>query len=282
MDPMPTPLDITESPSAPKARQLATAFGEHWGGEFRAVSAEEHSIARELIALLFEDIHHVHLSQALDQSGFESEIFDSPHGEVRFVFEAQGQRHGRGVFAFRNSDSKTVLQAPHTRNDPWTGKLTGEWMAHLDVRAAAWNTVSRNATHNSDIARATRSYFVAMADAAIDSIPDPSIIQVHGFNHDRRTTAAGRESSAIVSSGGEHPARETRQIVRRLSRHLDHVKLYPLDVLELGATGNPVGRRMRQRKAGAFTHVEMSRPLRDDLRKNLRLSQRIGRSLIAD
>ena len=93
MEPMPTKLDIDDTPSPEsRARQLATAFGEHWGGEFRAVSAEEHSTARELFALLFEDINHERLGEVLNQSGFESELFDTECGEVRLIFEARDQR----------------------------------------------------------------------------------------------------------------------------------------------------------------------------------------------
>ena len=271
---------MSEKNTPEDAAALAVAFGDYWDGEYRAVSVDEHTRARSLFLALFDDCNSTEAATLVKTLGFASRWFDTPHGRVRLVHEATGARFGRGVFAFRETASTTILQAPHTRNDPWTGKLSGEWMANHDFRAAAWNTVGRNAGDGADLARARRSYFVAMADAAVDILDVPSVIQVHGFSTDRRTTEARRRSAAIVSGGCEQPASATRNIAKRLGERLDGVRLYPEDVLELGATGNPVGRRLRQREAGAFTHLEFSRPLRENLRDDRELNHWVGSALL--
>lgn len=271
----PHPADAIETEAA-----LARAFNAHWGGDFEAVDASEHLFARELFRMLLADIRSPSVESALRELNLASRWFNTRQGEVRVIHEQAGHGRGRGVFAFRQTDSDCVLQAPHTRNDVGTGLLTGAWMAHLDIRAAAWNTVSRRASPAADLARASRSYFIALTDAAIDVIGSPAIVQTHGYDREKRSTGAGRNSQVILSSGTDRPMGRTRNIARRLKRTLTGVKLYPLDIMELGATQNVIGRRVRQRGAGTFTHIELGRALREQLRAERAIALRVGQTLI--
>lgn len=271
----PHPAENIETEAA-----LARAFNAHWGGDFEAVDASEHLLARELFRMLLADIRCPSIDPALRRLDLASRWFKTREGEVRVIHEQHGHARGRGVFAFRQTHGDCVIQAPHTRNDVGTGLLTGAWMAHLDVRVAAWNTVSRREAPAADLARANRSYFIALTDAAIDVIGSPSIVQTHGYDREKRSTEAGRNSQVILSSGTDRPAKRTRDIARRLKRTLTGVKLYPLDIMELGATQNVIGRRIRQRGAGTFTHIELGRALREQLRAERAIALRVGQAFV--
>jgi len=262
-------------------RDLSRAFNDHWGGRFSPIDTAEFHAARSLFSHLFADPGDSRIDPALDALGLASRRFATPHGPVRMVHERDPDRRGRGVFAFREgTTSVTILQAPHTRNDLGTGLITGAWMAHLDMRAAAWNTISRRGAPGADLARARRSYFTAFTEAAIDTLLVPAVIQLHGYVPERRATRAGRDSRAIISSGQRATNRPARDIARRLSRHIAPVRLFPRDIDELGATRNPVGSLLQRRGRGAFVHVELARDLRERLRHEHALRLDLGLCLL--
>ncbi|MDZ7686078.1 MAG: hypothetical protein U5O39_14570 [Gammaproteobacteria bacterium] len=278
---LPTRAGVSESLAQGEVRDLAKTFSDHWGGRFDPIDSAELARARELFNRLLTNIDDPDIGGHLEALGLSSCRFTTPNGPVRVVHEREHDRRGRGVFAFRGeSASLAILQAPHTRNDLGTGLITGAWMAHLDMRAAAWNTVSRRGGAGADLARARQSYFTALTDAAIDTLLVPLVIQVHGYAPERRATRAGRDSRVIVSSGRLRSNRCTRQITRRLSRHIAPVRLFPRDIEELGATQNPVGSLLHQRERGEFVHIELARELREHLRQEHTLSLELGRCLL--
>lgn len=277
----PTPAHTAKSFAPGGASDLASAFSDYWGGRFEAPDSDELARARALFSRLLTNIDDPDVDRHLEALGLSSRRFVTPSGPVRVVHEYEDDQRGRGVFAFRGkTTSLTILQAPHTRNDLGTGIITGAWMAHLDMRAAAWNTVSRRSAAGADLARARQSYFTALTQAAVDTLLAPAVIQLHGYAPERRSTTAGRDSRVIVSSGRLRSNRYTREITRRLSRHIAPVRLFPRDIEELGATRNPVGSLLHQRRRGEFVHIELARELREHLRDAHALSLKLGRCLL--
>lgn len=256
---------IQTSPEQP----LARAFGQHWGGDFRAVGASEHSLARDLFRHLLAGGLPDACTDVLDQLELDWKTYGSVEGEVFLIHERAHARAGRGVFAFRpHASEPIVLQAPHTRNDVGTGLLTGDWMARLPFRAAAWNTLCRRSVRRgaADLARAPRSYFTALAEALADIASRPTVFQIHGYSVRHRFERAAKNSNAIVSSGCDAPNEQSVALARGLAEHFEGVRLFPDDVSELGATCNPVGTRLESRGIRGFVHLELSRALRHRLR----------------
>ena len=92
------------------------------------------------------------------------------------IAEADQQRSGRGVYAFRiQSKTKLVLQAPHRFFDRRTGTIVADLFQQHDVRAAAWNTVHRKQV---DVAHSSRHFINAFTRAMIAHDSTLSLIHI--------------------------------------------------------------------------------------------------------
>ncbi|HSG88229.1 MAG TPA: hypothetical protein VLA56_03400 [Pseudomonadales bacterium] len=257
------------------------------GGSWQEVSVEEAGAARALFEALLAGDEGDEVAARLAALDLSLRRLPTPAGELLVVSERDGGLRGRGMFAIRPAaDAEVILQAPHSRSDRGTGELTALWMQQLPFRAAAWNTLHRDAADDgrtalgSDLARARTSYFTALAEAALGTLAEPIIIQVHGFDAGRRTSDAGRDSAMIISSGTELPEPPALARSGCMPAAVGTVRLYPLDVQELGGTLNPVGRLLRARRAPGFVHVEMAAPTRTALREDADLREAVGLCLL--
>lgn len=269
---------------------LAEALDTARGGRWRDLPPDEWVLTRELFEQLLTTKAPAQL--AVERIAIQLEVLHlqartlaTPAGALVLVNEAPDARQGRGVFAFRpGATSSVVLQIPHARTDLETGALAARWMTTTPFRAAAWNTVRRDQIDRpggtSDLARAERSTFTAFADAALATLPDPIVIQIHGFAADKRRTRTGRDAAAIVSSGVVRPEPATLERAGCLRSHLDPVRIYGLDIEELGGTINPVGRLMRASGAPGFVHLELSAPSRRRLRDDPELGAEVAACLL--
>lgn len=255
------------------------------GGRFEALTTSEHADLRRL----FADLLVAEGSEPPDDVPARLAALDltlEVHGSEAMPFwlirEQDDARRGRGVLVIRPDVSgEVLLQLPHARSDLGTGRLGAAWLRTLPFRAGIWNTVRRADSQGAaDQARAPESLFTAMAEAALDVLADPVIVQVHGFAADRRRTAAGARAQAIVSSGKPMPDPPALAIAACLQPWIPATRLYGLDVDELGGTINPVGRRTRERGSPAFVHIELEAGVRSALADDAAAALEVGRCLL--
>lgn len=158
-----------------------------------------------------------------------------------------------------------ILQAPHQFFDLHTGDIARLWFEREDIHVLMLNTTHRYDTDRSDLSRLERSFFTATISAFIEAKSSGKVIQVHGFNEDKRKTVSAQYADFILSNGQPEPYSDfvTMQSCLRDSSQL-LARAYGRDVFELGATINPVGRLInRSADSGLrFLHIEMPRPIR--------------------
>jgi hypothetical protein len=152
---------------------------------------------------------------------------------------------------------------PHSFYDLKTGNLGLSLMQERSFAGAAWNTVRRDhqipgEEKDADQADIEQSYFTAFSRAFLAWFDNGIIIQIHGFSREKRTTAAGETAQIIVSSGSRIPAQAAWFLDRCWERGLSLVvRVYPVEVMELGGTQNVVGQVVRDTGRDDFIHLEL-------------------------
>ncbi|WP_324261624.1 hypothetical protein U4960_00110 [Altererythrobacter sp. H2] len=181
-----------------------------------------------------------------------------------------------------------LISAPHRRADRLTGALTLRLFNELGAAAAAWNSVHRRAGESNcegttDLARLRRNPFTAFSLAFAAAYPKGRVVQIHGFDPDRRVSTAGRNADLILSSGSETATPAVRAIARCVRDDLPdwQVAVFPNDVRELGARKNAQGRQLRATGFHGFVHVELAYHFRVQLMENEELRGRFGNCLEA-
>lgn len=181
--------------------------------------------------------------------------------------ESPQARRGRGLFAVRPAGGAALMiQAPHQYFDRRTGTLARQLFLESNAMTGAWNTAHRYKGQDSDLVHMADSYLHAFSRAFADRPGAGRILQLHGFDSDRRRTSAGRRAQAILSDGSQHPPETLARLTACLSERLGiRALLYPRDVRELGATTNTLAADLRRRGFDGFVHLELDA----DLRKHL-------------
>ncbi len=243
---------------------------------FQAPTRNELHQAEQLFQRHFQGEWSTELQRAWQSLGFDAQIINThPDQSLLVIKEQTHQRQGRGFFVFNTqSQASTVLQAPHSFKDSYTGAIAIKWFTEGDYRAGAWNTIPRNSI---DVAHASESYFNAFSRALGRTMPQTRLIQVHGFAQQKRRSHAGQTADLILSSASKRPTPQLLAIAA-CARKLrpNSVRIYPLDVNELGGTRNVNAAVMRQTGQHDFIHTEMSKPLRQKLLKDQVLSSRLS------
>lgn len=212
------------------------------------------------------------LSEAIKlcvQEGLELLVVRQSEGEFLILMESEGQGKGRGFYAFRRGAPRAfAIQAPHSFSDLQTGEIAARLFLESKAVAVAWNNTSRNVgqadgSTNTDLAHIKRSYLQAFTKAFGETFKNGVILQLHGYNKDRRSSPEGYLSDVIVSNGTREPGRVVRRLVICLSSDkLRKISLYPHDVQELGGTTNAQGRLLRRLHFAGFIHIELSPEVR--------------------
>ncbi len=199
--------------------------------------------------------------------------------EFVLLRENENRREGRGFFVFSGDDvgSSLVIQAPHGKSDLHTGRLAAKLMTEHRIVAGAWNTAPRRYEENgialnADMGKRSNSYFAAFTEALGAERKDITTLQLHGFSNQNRMTESGANADAIVSPGVKQSKSHTDAYHVCLRRQLGkNVLLFPRDVNELGGTLNISGEILRQYHSLGFIHLELSKGLRDELRRKRKL-----------
>lgn len=205
--------------------------------------------------------------------GFESHRVDNPFPGIR-VLEPDQLCRGGGAYLLRTTIAPRplLISAPHRGSDRLTGPLALRLFLEGDAAAAAWNTVPRRATGEcrpgrSDLARLKSHPFTAFSAAFAKAHPNGRVIQLHGFDPERRSSLEGRAAAIILSSGASAPTVSVRDLAACLRQLMpeEQVAVYPTDVRELGALRNAQGDRLRAIGFSGFIHIELSLAMRERL-----------------
>lgn len=208
-------------------------------------------------------------------------------GDVTWIVlhEAPGQCRGQGLYLIRRGAAAgLLLQIPHGYFDQYTDDIAAG-LLQAPIRALAFNTVPRHYKRHgmqidADFAHRADNLFAPLAQAFVRVYPAGRLVQLHGFDPEKRNTTAGKSAAVIVSSGTTWPTPASTAVANCLQSLLaDPVRLYPRDVRELGATTNLQGRLLRERGHNGFVHVELSRALRERLRNENSLRSGFGACL---
>jgi len=202
------------------------------------------------------------------------------------IQENVGRKEGRGFYLFRlNSNSITAIQAPHSFKDLRTREITFDLMFQSDYVAAAWNTVPRDyvvngVTVDADLAHLEQTFYIAFSRAFAQHFAQGNLVQLHGYAVEKRTTAAGKASELILSSGTSSPTSVLMQTADCMKQKVsDKSLVYPLEVTELGATTNTIGAALREIGHEGFMHIEINRDVRERLLTENKLQNNFDRCL---
>jgi len=212
------------------------------------------------------------------------------HGQVYLaLLEPEDDARGAGAYVFRVGEraGPFILQAPHAYFDLFTGRIAAGMFfgKRTGPRAAALfvNTLQRYERgevrwgSRADVCRRPEHLFSLATDRALATMPEATVIQLHGFDED-----GVPDGVEMILSGGQ---RETPSVAlqamadRVRARFGDGVRLFPTQVPVLGGTTNVQGRIAGARRAG-FVHVEMAKAVREALSKTPAQRHRLARALM--
>ncbi len=194
---------------------------------------------------------------------------------------------GQGFFVFDQAPRRNlILQAPHRDSDRHSGEIALRLFIEGGLRAAAWNTVHRRGPDrqrlDTDLAHLQRSHFQSMTAAAARQAPKTRLLQLHGYAQAKRRSEAGRASRLILSAGRPEVSAAAAALHACLVRRFgSRALLYPTQIRELGGTTNAQSRLLQASGHSGFLHLELSRPLRDELQGSVALRATLLRCLDA-
>lgn len=193
---------------------------------------------------------------------------------------------GQGYYLIqRGGWGQLMLQVPHAYFDRYTGEI-GAGMLHPGMVALAWNSANRRLGQgtdrvNADLAKRTDSLFIALTRAFVSARPQGHLIQLHGFDNQRRKTLAGADAQIIVSAGSTWVTPAVYRVSRCLKPVLDGpIRVFPQEVTELGGIKNVQGRLLRRYGHEGFIHLELNLSARQRLRQEPRLRAQMMACLV--
>lgn len=257
------------------------------GGRFAMPTHKELAEAQLLFELLLAGKKDTKAFCELLES-LHMEMVPVQHEGIRLtvIRENPDRKRGRGLYVY-NADAadSACLMAPHSFTDVLTGRIALKLVGMGGFTLTAFNTMKRYGADgdiklDQDMAHLTGTYFTALSHAIAKLTDSPRVIQLHGYGQEFRSTPEGREADIVVSSGQRLLLAAAKQVSDCLSADNSYItRTYPDEVGELGGTTNVTGRIMRKAGQKGFIHVELSRPVRNRLNRELETLQRFNRCL---
>ena len=251
---------------------------------FQPVSAE----AREEYVGLFREVWHRRgydiTSEMWQSVGFDADRTVDNYDWYLELSERSGGRNGLGSYLLRYGvHSSILLEAPHSDDDLYTGRIVRNLFLTGFYAGAGFNSLSRwsvdRQARYGDFTRREDTAFAAFAVAFLAENPGGTVIQIHGFDTEKRGEASFADADIVVSEGTDAPSPRTHALCDCLNRLLPaRVLLYPKDTRELGGTRNATGKIVRQ-GGGYFLHLELSLNFRNRLRRDSVLTDRFDACL---
>ena len=234
-------------------------------------SSAEFVASRSLFASALDGVAARDLAARSVDVGLDANaVVDAWRGTL--LKEPEGQCAGRGIYLVRSDTTLPLaVTAPHRGADRHTGTLAAQLFAESGAAAAAWNSAPRSPTAECpnalDLARAGQHPFTAFALAFAEVNPRGRIVQLHGFDRDKRADEAGRSAGLIVSNGTTEVDDALLDLADCLSVALDPhpVRVFPLETRELGALTNAQGAALRETGFNGFVHLELAADVRRQL-----------------
>ena len=183
--------------------------------------------------------------------------------------------NGWGVVAVDSaSDSRRILQVPHQYYDRGTGQIGLSLFKQGKARLVQWNNVVRyhdkQVASLSDMTKARRSSFTALALAIARHEQSWQLMQLHGFSEAKRQESRAKKAEIIISDGSYAPGAEMFNLQRCWHNHYATL-LFPENTRELGGTKNPskavlYQHRLLDHRLSQFLHIELSSSMRQQLK----------------
>lgn len=235
---------------------------------FHVPSEQEAAAAQRLFGRALKDPGSIKaLGRDAGALGLAPSTLGAPQGLV--LSETEVDCAGRGAYVLRaGAAAPLALVAPHRGADRHTGTIARLLFEEQRVVAAAWNTAPRRSdgdcSAGGDVAREPTHYITAFSLAVAQRFPQGRIVQLHGFDPERRASSNAYAADAILSDGTDRPPVQLVELARCLNRTFPQRRfaVYGIDTDELGATGNAQGRALHDAGFAGFVHVEMAGSLR--------------------
>jgi hypothetical protein len=196
--------------------------------------------------------------------GMELLSIDDKDETLWVIREQSSRKTGRGVYAVRVGKAQSLaIQAPHSGADRYTGEIALRLLQEGKVKAGAWRTVPRS---EADLAHLDKTYFQAFTRAFAQVFPSGQIVQLHGFEQEKRVGRSVGEAEIVLSNGTATPPARLTQVANCWKHALSVVvKRYPDEAKDLGATTNAQALLLHSLGHSGFFHVEMSENIRAQL-----------------
>lgn len=257
------------------------------GGKYVSMTGREIEAAESLFVKTLRSSYSGELADSWEEFGMKLQSRTTGGNDFLVLSEMSGKKHGRGFYLFNKSASNNhLLMVPHGFKDVGTGAIGLRMFLESDLGILALNTVPRYINTGSgdklvhDLGKLPNTYFAALTKAFLTVHREEKIYQLHGFAREKRKSAAGRSAGVILSGGTER----VRQNIKEMQLCLEKVfpasvLVYPNDVRELGGTANIIGKILRRAGHEGFFHIEISREIRDNLRKDTILRRALSECL---
>ena len=201
--------------------------------------------------------------------------------------EQAGSCAGQGIYWIRDKgERKLAITAPHRGSDRHTGTLASALFLETNAQAAAWNSAPRRPTKTCeigiDLAREENHLFTAFALGFAQASPAGLMVQLHGFDGERRRSIAAQNAAMIISNGTEQPNDRVFDLADCLSLAFApaSVLAYPGDTGELGGVSNAQGKALREANFDGFIHMEIAADLRAALVADGNLRAKLATCLV--
>ncbi len=206
--------------------------------------------------------------------------------EFLFISEKKSPFSGQGFFVInRHAVNMNLLQAPHAFHDRKTGNISIKLFVENKLKALAINTANRNSDSqagnkiSADMAHLQNSLFVAFSQAFVNEFSHGRIVQLHGFNANKRKATQGFDF--ILSQGANSYAQRLIHQKECLRHRLSEQSyVYPLDTRVLGGTKNRIGNLVRSLGFTGFEHIEISLPKREQLNRSSKARNQFSRCVL--
>lgn len=270
----------------PYKPDITSFFEMSIGGNYEAPRGGEIDLAEALFTRMAKGDAGNELASAWSSLGLN--LVQAQHNGSHFIvlMEDANQKRGRGLYIFRPiADQKRYLVIPHRYTDEDTGDIGLQFFLEGTFSLAAWNTARRYpkgepSNETCDLARLPRTYLTALTRAMAQIFPEAYQIQIHGFERAKRKSQAGKSADIIISAADNNPRQEILDLGRRLSDgHFGSVRIYPLNINELGGTVNICGQLLRTMGRKTFVHIELSHEIRQQLKTDQNLRKTFVRRL---
>lgn len=252
--------------------QTQTAWAQQWLDQQRAehylaATPEQLQQAQQELAQLLKHGLDEHSEADWQALGFRVQKLELAGLNFYALSEHSSSLGGKGAYLFpADRPIRTVIQAPHRFYDRFSGDLVLQLVLSQPGLAGMWNTASRRQI---DLGQTKNSFFASFTAQLMRQSGQLRVLQMHGFDPDKRTSMAGRRAELILSAGATAPERSHYQAVACLRREVfKSTLLYPDDVKELGGTLNFVNALRRSHPETVFFHLEISAASRQTLRGN--------------